>query len=92
MGRLNDMRDADTLRKKIQERATAERIGKNIEKLKKECGWSFNKLAEKTGIDRTLSLSHVHGKSKPHPKTLKEYAQAFAKELARQITANDLEQ
>jgi ribosome-binding protein aMBF1 (putative translation factor) len=92
LGRLSDMnKDVDTLRKKFLEAALAERIGKNIAKFKKECSWSFETLAAKTGIDRTTSLSHVHGKSKPHPKTLKEYAQAFSKELKRQITVNDLE-
>ena len=68
------------------------RVGQNIEKLKKESGWSFDKLAEKTGIDKKTILSHVHGKSKPHPKTQREYAQAFAKELNRAITANNLEE
>jgi ribosome-binding protein aMBF1 (putative translation factor) len=68
------------------------RIGQNIEKLKKECGWSADKLADKTGIDKKSILSHMHGKSKPNPKTLKEYAQAFSKELNRPITANKLEE
>lgn len=68
------------------------RIGRNIEKLRKECGWSLDKLADKTGIDKKAILSHVHGKSKPNPGTQKEYAQAFAKELNRLITANNLEE
>jgi len=67
-------------------------IGQNIQKLRKECGWSLEKLADVTGIDKKLVLSHVHGKHKPIPKTLKKYAQAFAKELNRPITANNLEE
>jgi DNA-binding XRE family transcriptional regulator len=67
-------------------------IGHNIDKLRKECGWSYDVLAGKTGIDKKAILSHVHGKSKPNPRTKKEYAQAFAKELNRPITANDLEE
>jgi DNA-binding XRE family transcriptional regulator len=68
------------------------RIGENIDKFRRECGWSFDKLAEKTGIDKKLILSHKHGKHKPNPKTLKEYAQAFTKELQRSITPNSLEE
>ena len=68
------------------------RIGQNIDRLRKECGWSFEHLAEKTGIDKKAILSHRHGKHKPNPKTLKEYAQAFTKELHRPITANNLEE
>jgi ribosome-binding protein aMBF1 (putative translation factor) len=68
------------------------RIGQNINKLRKECGWSFDVLAEKTGIDKKAILAHVHGKSKPNPGTQKEYAQAFTKELNRSITANNLEE
>jgi ribosome-binding protein aMBF1 (putative translation factor) len=78
--------------KKLQELELAElRIGKNIDKLRKECGWSFDDLRNKTGIDKKLILSHVHGKSSPTPRLLKEYAQAFARELNRKMTANDLE-
>ena len=68
------------------------RIGKNIDKFRTECGWSFDKLAEKTGIDKKLILSHRHGKHKPNPKTLKVYAQAFTKELQRSITPNSLKE
>ena len=67
------------------------RIGRNVDKLRKECGWSLDVLADKTGIDKKAILSHVHGKWKPHPKTMKEYAQAFSKALGREITAPDLE-
>jgi hypothetical protein len=68
------------------------RIGQNIDKLRRECGWSFDQLAEKTGIDKKATLSHRHGKHKPNPRTLKVYAQAFSKELNRPITANNLEE
>jgi ribosome-binding protein aMBF1 (putative translation factor) len=67
------------------------RIVQNIEKLRKECGWSYNQLAKATGIDKKLVLSHVHGKHKPKPSTQREYAQAFTKRLSRSITANNLE-
>ncbi len=49
-------------------------------------------LAQKTGLDKKAILNDVHRRSKPNPRTKREYAQAFAKELRRAITANDLEQ
>ena len=67
-------------------------IGANIERLRKECGWSLDVLSQKTGLDKKSILNHVHGRSKPNPRTQREYAQAFTKELRRAITANDLEQ
>ena len=69
---------------------TASRIGQNIDALRLECGWSFDKLAEETGIDKKLILSHVNKGAKPIPRILKEYAQAFSKKLGRNIIAPDL--
>jgi hypothetical protein len=66
-------------------------IATNIDRLRKDCGWSLDKLAEKTGIDKKLVLAHVHGKVKPHPSTVKLYADAFTKTLSRTITPSDLE-
>jgi hypothetical protein len=66
-------------------------IGQNIDSLRKECGWSYDKLAAETGIDKKLILSHVNKGAKPVPRILKEYAQAFSKALGRTITAPDLE-
>jgi hypothetical protein len=83
---------AETRQPQSVKRSVDWRIGRNIDKLRNECGWSFDKLAEKTGIDKKLILSHVNRGAKPHPSTMREYAQAFAKELNRQITANDLKE
>jgi ribosome-binding protein aMBF1 (putative translation factor) len=65
-------------------------ISRNIDERRIECGWSQHQLAEKVGLDKKLVFSHLHGHSTPHPKTLKEYAQAFTKELGRPVSANDL--
>jgi hypothetical protein len=67
------------------------RVGKNIDTLRKECGWSFDKLAGETGIDKKSILAHVNKGTRPRPRILKEYAQAFSKALGRNITAPDLE-
>jgi hypothetical protein len=65
-------------------------IGRNIERLRTECGWSLDKLAEETGIDKKSILSHLNKGVIPIPRILKEYAQAFTRELGRPITAPDL--
>jgi hypothetical protein len=65
--------------------------GQTIDKLRKECGWSFDDFAEETGIDRKLILSHVNKGAKPHPRTMKKYAEAFTKALNREIAVADLE-
>ena len=91
----------DKLERMVRERArTAKKathtngitaIGRNIDTLRKECGWSFDQLAEATGIDKKSILSHVNKGARPIPRILKEYAQAFSKALGRKITAPDLE-
>lgn len=77
--------------KKLKIPNTDTRIGRNINILRKECGWSFDELAKKTLIDKKSILSHVNKGARPIPRILKEYAQAFSKELGRRITAPDLE-
>jgi hypothetical protein len=66
-------------------------LGSNINRLRKECGWTYDDLENRTGIDKTLIIGHVnHGKG-AHPSTLKTYADAFTRELKRTITVTDLE-
>jgi hypothetical protein len=66
-------------------------IGRNIDRLRKECGWSLDQLVKESGIDKKLILSHVNKGARPTPRILKEYAQTFSKALGRTITAPDLE-
>ena len=66
-------------------------IGQNIDRLRKESGWSYDDLAAETGIDKKLILSHVNKGARPIPRILREYAQAFSKRLERKIIVPDLE-
>jgi hypothetical protein len=77
---------------KAQGKPYPTRRGQNIDRLRKECGWSFDVLAEKTGMDKKLILSHVNRPTKPHPRNMRLYADAFAKELGRPIAVTDIEQ
>jgi DNA-binding XRE family transcriptional regulator len=85
----NSPNSARSVESKSTNGATA--IGRNIDKLRKECGWSLDKLAKETGIDKKSIISHVNKGVRPIPRILKEYAQAFSKALDRKITAPDLE-
>ena len=66
-------------------------LGRNVNRLRKECGWSFDELAKQAGVDKSLILRLVNDGKGAHPKTLKLYADAFARELNRSITVPDLE-
>jgi hypothetical protein len=66
-------------------------IGRNIDRRRRECGWSFNELAKRTGLDKKLILGHVNDGNGTHPSTLKTYADAFSKGLNRPVTVADLE-
>lgn len=70
---------------------TKRRMGQNIDRFRKECGWSYDRLAGATGIDKKLVLAHVHGKHKPKPSTQREYTEAFSKQLRRHITPLELD-
>jgi hypothetical protein len=66
-------------------------LGRNIEKLRKECGWSLDDLAQATELDKKLILGHVkHGKG-THPKTLEIYARTFTEKMGRHVTVAELE-
>lgn len=76
-------------RKKTESYKTA--LGRNIDEFRKECGWSFDKLAEKTGLYKTTILAHVRRGTGPRAATLKYYADAFTEGLNRPVTVADLE-
>jgi hypothetical protein len=66
-------------------------LGRNIDRLRRGCGWSFDVLADKTGLDKKLILGHVNEGRPAQARTLKTYADAFARELKRPVTVAELE-
>ena len=66
-------------------------FGKNLDRLRKECGWSFNELAEQTGLEKKLILGHINRGKGIRPKTLKIYADAFGRKLERKVLVAELE-
>jgi hypothetical protein len=65
--------------------------GSNIDRLRKECGWSFNDLADSTGLDKKLILGHVNAGKGIRPNTLRIYADTFTKQLKRTVSVAELE-
>jgi ribosome-binding protein aMBF1 (putative translation factor) len=66
-------------------------FGRNVDRLRKECGWSFDELAGKTGMDKKLILGHVNEGKGARPNTVKTYAEAFTKKLNRNVSVAELE-
>jgi hypothetical protein len=65
--------------------------GSNIDRIRKECGWSFDELAARTGLDKKLILSHVNEGVRARPRTLRIYADAFSKALKRAVSVVEIE-
>ncbi len=65
-------------------------FGRNIDRFRLECGWSLNQLEEATGIDKKLIIGHISKGKAAHPKTQKKYADAFKKELKKEISVAEL--
>lgn len=74
-----------------QERAYKTDLARNIAHFRNECGWSFDELSKKTGLDKTLILGHVNKGKGANPSTIKMYADAFSKKLGRSIAVADLQ-
>jgi len=65
-------------------------LGRNIDKYRLECGWSYDDLAHWSNIDKKRILAHVNAGKTAYPSTLKKYADAFTKKLQRPIEVADL--
>ena len=66
-------------------------LASNIDRLRRDCGWSFDLLSEKTGLDKKLILGHVNEGKPAQVRTLKTYADTFTKALSRPVSVAELE-
>lgn len=68
---------------------TRPKLAQNLEKLRRECGWTLDRLAEEAGLHRTTVIRHARGHS-ARPANVKQYADAFARGLGRSVSIDDL--
>jgi hypothetical protein len=66
-------------------------LGRNLDRFRRECGWSFDDMAAATEIDKKLILGHVNKGKNAHPKTLATYARTFTEKLGQPVTVAALE-
>jgi hypothetical protein len=66
-------------------------LGRNLDRLRREVGWSYNEMAKATEIDKTLILGHVNKGKNASAGTLATYASAFSDKLGRAVTVAELE-
>jgi len=77
------------VRERKQDLKTA--FGRKLDDLRRECGWTYEQLAEKVGISLDRVKAHISRGEGAHVATLKAYADLFSKELKRHVTVADLE-
>jgi hypothetical protein len=65
-------------------------VGRNIDRFRKECGWSLDDLANEAEIDRGDIRRHINSGQRPYPRTAKKYSDAFSRGLGRKVTIEDL--
>jgi hypothetical protein len=83
-------RDAGTARIR-QANVYKTALAGNVDRLRKECGWSFGDFAKAADLDKKLILGHVNKGKGATPRTLETYARTFTEKLGRPVTVAELE-
>ena len=65
-------------------------VGQNIERLRLEIGFSYEKLASRMGVQRKTVGANARGQTMPRPQTLKLYADEFSEELGRPVSVAEI--
>jgi hypothetical protein len=65
-------------------------LGRNIDALRLELGWTFEDLERLSGIDKKRILDHVNKGVMPRPQMLKNYSDTFTKAFGCPISVADL--
>ena len=67
-----------------------ESTGQQIDRLRKECRWTIEELAEKVGINIRTVQRHIADKSSPYSRHLSGYERAFSKALNIKVVISNL--
>jgi hypothetical protein len=65
--------------------ATAESIAAQLTRLREECRWTIDELAEKIQVNLRTAQRHLASDNIPHKRHIAAYERVFSKELKRQI-------
>jgi len=85
---INRLRQLEKIASYPFQKKTA--LGRNIDRLRRECGWSLDELATATELDKKAVLAHVNKGAKPRPSTLKAYAETFSEKLGRAVSVAEI--
>ncbi|MGA3028426.1 MAG: helix-turn-helix transcriptional regulator [Bryobacteraceae bacterium] len=69
----------------VQPLPDTETTASQIERLRQECRWTEEKLAEATELDPTTVSRHIRGQMQPSLRNLGRYEKTFSKELSRKV-------
>jgi hypothetical protein len=66
-------------------------FARNVDLLRLECHFSYAELAGAAGLEKHTVLAHINKGTKPHPETVRVYAETFSAELGRSVSVSDLQ-
>lgn len=69
----------------VQPSTPSETIAAQLQRLRIECNWTIEKLAEKTRFDEKTVKRHLSGRANPRLGNVAKYKIAFSKELKREV-------
>jgi hypothetical protein len=70
--------------------APGETIAAQLQRLRKECNWSADRLAEAVKFDPRTVTRHLSGETVPHLRNISAYERVFSKQLKRQVVINKM--
>lgn len=68
----------------------SETIASQLQRLRKECNWSAERLAEAVKFDLRTVTRHLPGETTPHLRNISAYERVFSNKLKRQIVINKM--
>jgi len=70
--------------------APVETVAAQLQRLRKECNWSAERLAEAVKFDPRTVTRHLSGETTPHLRNIAAYERVFSKQLKRQVVINKM--
>jgi len=69
--------------------SSAESLGQQVRRLRLDCGWSIDVLADKVGVNRSTVIRHENNKLLPSDLNRRKYEAVFKEQLGRSIALTD---